>query len=314
MSNTLLNAWFISTSFIIKKNKNCTFNGKITYVELSQLLPIDYNEPKIVTKQTRLVSFEYHTVILPCVVENLPQEMPVIWQYGKRDENNQTVLTVGATQLENNYRMRLMTNLSANDQSQMGKRIVYNLEIRKVSCQDSGWYECQLPTKPTQINYVHLEVLTMPKIEVSGKIARLGEPFELTCKVKNLPQRYQLTWYLNGQKIPRKKHEEKKTSRNGRDHLTSWFNDGFLLFKKKTDLAQSLSIVEETFRNLTISRLRIDQIDELHIGVFKCRYDRVEANYYLDAKMNSKARIYALDLLSACGSNLAKNSVLISDH
>ena len=34
-----------------------------------------------------------------------------------------------------------------------------NLEIRKLHVSDSGWYECQLSTKPTQINYVYLEIL-----------------------------------------------------------------------------------------------------------------------------------------------------------
>ena len=38
-----------------------------------------------------------------------------------------------------------------------------NLEIRKLQLTDSGWYECQLPTKPTQINYVYLEVLSKKK-------------------------------------------------------------------------------------------------------------------------------------------------------
>lgn len=33
-----------------------------------------------------------------------------------------------------------------------------NLEIRKLQVSDSGWYECQLPTKPTQKSYVFLQV------------------------------------------------------------------------------------------------------------------------------------------------------------
>jgi hypothetical protein len=102
-------------------------------------------------------------------------ELKVIWQYGKRGEANQTVLTVGGTQVESNYRIRIITNatneetfLPANDaqtddryhqSSGGGKITINNLEIRKLQVSDSGWYECQLPTKPTQINYIYLEVL-----------------------------------------------------------------------------------------------------------------------------------------------------------
>ncbi len=103
--------------------------------------------------------------------------MHVIWQYGKRGEANQTVLTIGGTQLETNYRVRVVSNTSELERGQyesvLGKNFtlaadaksspkltVNSLEIRKLQLTDSGWYECQLPTKPTQINYVFLEVLS----------------------------------------------------------------------------------------------------------------------------------------------------------
>jgi hypothetical protein len=105
--------------------------------------------------------------------------LKVIWQYGKRGENSQTVLTIGNTQIENNYRMRVVSNstniveeeskqtngtITHSDHSQRAQRRSVqitnnNLEIRKLQLTDSGWYECQLPTKPTQINYIYLEVL-----------------------------------------------------------------------------------------------------------------------------------------------------------
>lgn len=94
------------------------------------------------------------------------------------------MLTIGRTQIENNYRVRVINNstneeetgisfnyqkslsateLSSNKQQQITENMKItsnNLEIRKLQLSDSGWYECQLPTKPTQINYVHLEVLS----------------------------------------------------------------------------------------------------------------------------------------------------------
>lgn len=95
------------------------------------------------------------------------------------------MLSVGGTQVEYNYRLRVISNSSTiNDDDILdnGSRnsaadntavdssayhietgrnrvTVNNLEIRRLQVSDSGWYECQLPTKPTQINYIHLEVL-----------------------------------------------------------------------------------------------------------------------------------------------------------
>jgi hypothetical protein len=89
-------------------------------------------------------------------------------------------LTVGKTQVENNYRLRVISNSTIGqiekhsspiyfDQQAASSLSFYlnqsrvisnNLEIRKLTSLDSGWYECQLPTKPTQINYIYLEVLS----------------------------------------------------------------------------------------------------------------------------------------------------------
>jgi hypothetical protein len=135
------------------------------------------DSPRILTKFVYVTSYEFHTVTLPCEILNLPYDMHVIWQYGKRGEANQTVLTIGGTQLETNYRVRVVSNTSELERGQyesvLGKNFtlaadaksspkltVNSLEIRKLQLTDSGWYECQLPTKPTQINYVFLEVLS----------------------------------------------------------------------------------------------------------------------------------------------------------
>lgn len=288
-------------------NEKIYFSGK--YAHLSQIVAIDINEPRIITKQIYISSYEHQTVVLPCEVENLPQYMSVIWQHGKRNENNQTVLTVGATQVENNYRMRLMTNISANNQGLFAKYVVYNLEIRKVNFEDSGWYECQLPTKPTKINYVHLQVLSMPRIEVSSKAAGIGESFELICKVKNMPRNYQLAWYLNGNKILMGETEKTKRYKNRRGHLANWFDHEFLYFRDTSDFPSTLKIKEEKFENFTISRLKIDKINEFHHGVFKCKYDKIEAKYFLDLKLNSKQMIETLDQLDARGTRLGQSSV-----
>ncbi|CAF0864976.1 unnamed protein product [Brachionus calyciflorus] len=270
--------------------------------------------PRILTKEVFITSYEHHTVILPCEIESLPSELPVIWQYGRRGERNQTVLTVGGTQLENNYRIRVLTNSSDQQFSENSKKItIHNLEIRKLHNSDSGWYECQLPTKPTQINYIKLEVLTLPRIEVSSKNARLGEKFELVCQVKNLPKRFELNWFFNDKKLT--VYQDRKYPLDKKRHASfeSIFeNDSFIHIKKKsTENSEFFSIVNEKFQNLTLSRLKIRDLTERHKGVYKCKYDRIESKYYLDIKNNNKKeRILSYDQLTSSKQALKLNSVL----
>jgi hypothetical protein len=211
-------------------------------------------------------------VVLPCVIENLPQDMHVIWQYGKRIEkshlnttnnnNNQILLTIGRTQIENNYRVRVVANSSSQSQSHVSTSTIIsnlnskissnNLEIRKLQLSDSGWYECQLPTKPTQKNYVHLEVLSYPKIDVNIKHPRLGESLELKCQIKNLPSKYEMHWTFNDMRI---------VNQNGK-----------------------YTILYHRAQNVSTSTLKLVNLDHMSKGVYKCKYDKVEAKYFLDFK------------------------------
>ena len=50
---------------------------------------------------------------------------------------------------------------SASEIYETEKLLAYNLEIRKLQLNDSGWYECQLNTKPTVKNYIYLKVLSL---------------------------------------------------------------------------------------------------------------------------------------------------------
>ena len=201
--------------------------------------------------------------------------MHVIWQYGKREKthanasnnnNNQILLTIGRTQIENNYRVRVVSN-SSSSQSQSSalstttpapkfdsKISSNNLEIRKLQLSDSGWYECQLPTKPTQKNYVHLEVLTYPKIDASSKHPRLGESLELKCQIKNLPSKYEMHWTFNDKRID---------NQNGK-----------------------YTILYHRAHNVSTTTLKLVNLDHASKGVYKCKYDKVEAKYFLDFKGN----------------------------
>jgi hypothetical protein len=245
--------------------------------------------------------------------------MHVIWQYGKRGESNQTVLTIGRTQIENNYRVRVISNSSdgnsqqlssdfSNSQTNAGRLTVNNLEIRKLQLSDSGWYECQLPTKPTQKNYIYLEVLSFPRIESTKKYYRSGDQVELICEVKNMPNRHELQWFFNDEKIHPKMdkhhhHQQQQTKEHNhletKDHGSQARNTSIKRHKRKngsTHRRNSLlkrnlntfTIINDnsTSTNKTISKLRIDNLEEFHKGVYKCRYEKAEAKFTLDFKSN----------------------------
>ncbi len=225
----------------------------------------------------------------------------VIWQYGKREQDqNQLVLTIGRTQIENNYRLRVISN-STDDEKASFDTFNYipnevdkpvsvrnsddqplapsdrvtsnNLEIRKLRLSDSGWYECQLPTKPTQKNYVYLEVLGFPKIESNTKHPKTGDHIELMCQVKNLPSRYEINWIFNDKKLD-VATINKQFTKNRRN------------LDKRRHLASYAIINERHNNNVTISKLRIKNLDDFHKGVYKCKYDKVEAKFHLDFKSN----------------------------
>lgn len=96
--------------------------------------------------------------------------LKIVWQYLGKERSlgtKEILLTIGKYQVENNYRLRVVTNETNNQISnryehglkEKNPKITTNdLEIRKLKISDSGWYECQLPTKPTQKNYIYLEV------------------------------------------------------------------------------------------------------------------------------------------------------------
>lgn len=162
-----------------------------------------------------------------------------------------------------------------------------NLEIRKLQVNDAGWYECQLPTKPTQINYVYLEVLGAPKIEASSKHLKAGDVIELTCQVKHLPSGYELQWSLNDKKIHANvfnKTSQHKTER--RNHSKNFKNlSEISQTRSKRNANRSFVIYNDKINNYTISKLRISNLNEqLHKGVYKCKYDKLEAKFHLDLK------------------------------
>jgi len=280
---------------------------------------VNQHQPRILTKHVHLTSYEHHTVVLPCEVINLPNDMHIIWQFGKRG-SLQTVLSIGRTQIENNYRLRVITN-STNDQDteitfnyfhrssfkshqqltatatspplENLKITSNNLEIRKLQIADSGFYECQLPTKPTQINYVFLEVLANPRIEQSTATLKQhlkpGDQLDLTCHVKHLPARFDIYWTFNDKRIVNAQFINKTLTNT---NSTSSSPPSKHRQQPSSQLS-SIIIQNDKINNMTISKLRITSLNEqTHKGVYRCKYDKLEAKYTLDfSKSNTKDTI-----------------------
>ncbi len=135
---------------------------------------------------------------------------------------------------------------------------------------DSGWYECQLPTKPTQKTYVFLQVHGVPKITASRKHSpKHGDLVELTCHVGNKPANSsQLIWTFNAARIV---------------PGTTVDNYGFQATRRLVR-RNSLSKGYTVFNNekLNMTRLRISGPIEAHMGVYRCHYDKIETEFHLD--------------------------------
>ena len=150
----------------------------------------------------------------------------------------------------------------------------------------------------------------MPKIEPTVKHARIGDTIELLCQIKNLPAKFEVHWLFNEHKIEAYTIN-RVLSGNSSDHIRSHINDTHsmhynprdgvaLKLKSKKHFTKfgkvnrrsvsnhktKYTIVNDKIQNLTISRLKIKDLDDFHKGMYKCRYDKAEAKYNLDIKCN----------------------------
>ena len=154
--------------------------------------------------------------------------------------------------------------------------------------------------------YLFVFGIGIPKIEASPKRPEEGQSVELICQVRNLPARFELSWYLNDRKL-----NPQTTILNGVDDETSQHqsSNNYVLIPTTTTLPinngrhvrldvidsndvrsassspghhESLTAVVDRVHNVTMSRLKIKPLDWYHKGVYKCRYDQVEAFYNLD--------------------------------
>ncbi len=92
------------------------------------------------------------TVNLPCEIENR-KDATVIWQFSK--SRIPETLTVGFLQYRQDYRIRIVTNLT------LDKLQTWDLEIRKIRIDDEGYYICRVMAEPESVKrtiYLKVEV------------------------------------------------------------------------------------------------------------------------------------------------------------
>lgn len=116
---------------------------------------------------------------------------------------------------------------------------------------------------------------------------------ELTCQVKNLPSRFELYWTLNDKKIIasyiNKTHDSIKQLSKQDRRLNKILKSNDLFSRKRRNSNRSSNelfvIVNDKINNLTLSKLRIINLNEKnHKGIYRCKYDKLEAKYHLDFK------------------------------
>jgi len=226
--------------------------------------------PQIITKSHNITAIEGRTVTLPCAVKNMRPVNHVIWQHGLSGSIDQTLLTIGNTQIEKNYRIRIRNddekpvgkfNRDLDEVSSYEDKIsAFNLEIRKLQLNDSGWYECQLNTRPTIKNYIYLNVIHEPKIYHHPSKPELGDTIEIFCEIKSGSD-FEVFWTKNDRLIM---PDQRKILAHSKTMLAQNHNsNGDVSYKIKNLNSEHKKVSKLTIKNLYYE-------DE---GIYKCVSD-----------------------------------------
>jgi hypothetical protein len=129
--------------------------------------------PRIISGNANITSYVGDTVTLPCEVANLAKHH-VIWL--KFNENIPLTLTVGYEQFSRNMRYRVVRHQEEPIEA-------WNFEIRRVTMEDKGLYECMIKinSKHKIRAFVSLEV--KPEKEILYNNAEALAFFSNNCKI-----------------------------------------------------------------------------------------------------------------------------------
>ena len=115
----------------------------------------------------------------------------------------------------------------------------------------------------------------------------------MTCQVKNLPSRYELHWAFNDKIIDAKIIDEKNTEIKSQKVSDELKSNVYSLKKrsvssedntKRTRNIELITIANHLINNVTISKLKIKDLADHNKGVYRCKYDKIEAKFHLDFK------------------------------
>ncbi len=155
----------------------------------------------------------------------------------------------------------------------------------------------------------------MPKIESNFKNLKPGDYIELTCQVKYLPSRFDLYWTFNDKKITNANIINKMNHNNHHHHYNhdnnnkknnqnnKTFKSSIIKQQQQQQLRDrrnnnnnnnnqsGLVIINDKINNQTISKLRILNFDEQNKGIYRCKYEKLEAKYIVDFKSKGIMKI-----------------------
>ncbi|KAK7008598.1 lachesin-like isoform X1 [Biomphalaria glabrata] len=150
--------------------------------------------PKLNTTTEHLTVVEGGRATLPCTVQSMgdqvvfESEYQVIWISPKK-----TVISMGDRRLMDDQRMSVERPYIS----------IWNLLIRNIRHNDTGYYECRINTSPVQTKKVYLDVKVPPAIVSQMSSDRIvleeGQTATLVCNVTGIPQP-NVTWYKRNHK------------------------------------------------------------------------------------------------------------------
>lgn len=142
----------------------------------------------------------------------------------------------------------------------------------------------------------------LPRIESNFKNLKPGDYIELTCQVKYLPSRFDLYWTFNDKKITNANiinkinhhhhHNSDNNKKNNQNNKTFKSSNSLIKQQQLRDRRNNnnnsnqsgLVIINDKINNQTISKLRILNFDEQNKGIYRCKYEKLEAKYIVDLK------------------------------
>lgn len=292
---------------LIVLNFILTLNANIyCYEELNEIRNIVHEIPHMVTGNINVTTYVGETVTLPCQVAHLGS-YHVNWL--KIQNDVPMTLTVGYQQFSRNMRYRV-ARVNAKEQTLPLKNKVefWNFEIRKVTYEDQGLYECyvKLNSKHKIKSNVYLEVKSEAEKNLRNKqdsiafltgnyLAENPRPERLSSHLVEKIDMIPNTWIklrCNASEATYLTANDLSATNN---YDIQWFKDGKLIEQDSRRLKKWVS----SYDNSNYMELELYAVDPDDSGVYQCKRDKtVLKNVVLQVvDSNRSAIIFSIDKL-----------------